>query len=420
MSPEYFAVHAQGGVPAIGGGPLSARGAAGQPGRLYLVVESADIYLSRDSGADWRDIRSGDDAASTLTKIKTVDGSGSGLDADTLDGLNSTAFAVSAHNHDAAYVNESDHTKAVHDAMLIDAATLDGVDSTGFATLVAGVVPESQIPAVAITDVFEVASQAAMLALTAQRGDVAVRSDINKSFVLRAVPATTLSNWAELRTPTDAVLSVDGRTGAVSLSDLYAAANDARLRVIRDEGTALTNRPAIDFTGEGVIVSDDSVGGRTQVNISGTAAGLASETAQGIVEIATPTELQNATAGVLVPDAAKLAAEITRRLTPEAWITPTLLNGWVNFGAPRESLSFRKTTSGDVVIRGNVKSGASGTVVFTLPTGYRPANERLFPSISGGGGSPSANITVTSAGAVNASLGTGNNTQVTVEVRFDV
>ncbi len=33
---------------------------------------------------------------------------------------------------DARYVNEVDHTKAAHDALLINADTLDGVDSTGF------------------------------------------------------------------------------------------------------------------------------------------------------------------------------------------------------------------------------------------------------------------------------------------------
>jgi len=105
------------------------------------------------------------------------------------------------------------------------------VDERGLtvAPLENGRVPEQYIPAVAIGEPFEAASEAAMLALTAERGDVAIRSDINKTFMLRATPASTLSNWAELRTPTDAVLSVDGRTGAVSLSDLYAAANDARL-----------------------------------------------------------------------------------------------------------------------------------------------------------------------------------------------
>ena len=92
--------------------------------------------------------------------------------------------------------------------------------ANGVATLDAGgKVPESQIPAVAITDVFTVASQSAMLALTAERGDIAVRSDLNKSFALAAEPASTLANWIELRAPTDAVLSVAGKTGAVTLTN---------------------------------------------------------------------------------------------------------------------------------------------------------------------------------------------------------
>ena len=55
------------------------------------------------------------------------------IDADTLDGQDSTAFAASGHNHDSTYVNESDHTKAAHDALDIDADTLDGISSAGFA-----------------------------------------------------------------------------------------------------------------------------------------------------------------------------------------------------------------------------------------------------------------------------------------------
>lgn len=88
----------------------------------------------------------------------------------------------------------------------------------GYASLdAAGKIPSNQLPALAITDTFPVASQAAMLALTAQVGDIAIRSDLNKSFVLRVEPATALSNWSELLTPTDAVLSVNGKTGAVAL-----------------------------------------------------------------------------------------------------------------------------------------------------------------------------------------------------------
>jgi len=84
-----------------------------------------------------------------------------------------------------------------------------------------GKVPVDHLPALAISETFVVASQAAMLALTAQVGDVAVRSDVSKSFILTATPASTLGNWQELLTPTDAVLSVDGLTGAVSLSGQY-------------------------------------------------------------------------------------------------------------------------------------------------------------------------------------------------------
>ena len=61
-----------------------------------------------------------------------------------------------------------------------------------------GKIPVDQIPAVAITDTFTVNTEAAMLALNAQPGDVAIRSDISKSFILMAAPATTLSNWKEL------------------------------------------------------------------------------------------------------------------------------------------------------------------------------------------------------------------------------
>ena len=107
----------------------------------------------------------------------------------------------------------------------LDAVNAAKVDKTargaanGVASLDAsGKVPASELPAIAITDVFTVASQAAMLALTAERGDVAVRSDLNKSFALAAEPASTLAYWVELRTPTDAVLSVAGKTGAVTLA----------------------------------------------------------------------------------------------------------------------------------------------------------------------------------------------------------
>jgi len=45
------------------------------------------------------------DPADVLEKLKTVDGSGSGLDADLLDGKDSTAFATVEHTHEMKDIN---------------------------------------------------------------------------------------------------------------------------------------------------------------------------------------------------------------------------------------------------------------------------------------------------------------------------
>lgn len=79
-----------------------------------------------------------------------------------------------------------------------------------------GTLPSSVMPPLAITDVFVVATQAAQLALVAQRGDVAKRTDINRTFILATDDPTLLSNWVEV-TATGDVLSVAGKTGAVTL-----------------------------------------------------------------------------------------------------------------------------------------------------------------------------------------------------------
>jgi hypothetical protein len=115
--------------------------------------------------------------------------------------------------------------------MLIDGIklTTSGVSvSTGVATLDSGgQVPQAQIPAVAITDTFVVASEGAMTALTAQVGDVAVRSDVNKTFILKVSPATSAVNWQELLTPTGTVASVNGQTGVVSITSVTGNAGTA-------------------------------------------------------------------------------------------------------------------------------------------------------------------------------------------------
>lgn len=51
---------------------------------------------------------------------------------------------------------------------------------------------------IAITDTFVVSSEAAMLALTAETGDIAIRSDLGETFILQVNDPTVLSNWIEL------------------------------------------------------------------------------------------------------------------------------------------------------------------------------------------------------------------------------
>jgi hypothetical protein len=81
----------------------------------------------------------------------------------------------------------------------------------------AGLIPTTQLPALAITDTFPVANQAAMLALTAEKGDVAIRADNGKSYVLATNSPSTLGDWLEL-TATGAVQTVAGRVGNVVLA----------------------------------------------------------------------------------------------------------------------------------------------------------------------------------------------------------
>ena len=81
-----------------------------------------------------------------------------------------------------------------------------------------GKLVESIIPAVAITETYVVDSETAMLALDAQVGDVAIRTDVSKSFILQLLPATTAANWVELLTPNSKVISVNGKQGAVVLT----------------------------------------------------------------------------------------------------------------------------------------------------------------------------------------------------------
>jgi hypothetical protein len=65
------------------------------------------------------------------------------------------------------------------------------------------------------------------------------------------------------------------------------------------------------------------------------------------------------------------------------WINAAQINGWNSTGLP--TLQYRKL--GDIVyLRGGIKGGTNGTVVFNLPVGYRPVTfTATLPTLVQGG-----------------------------------
>ncbi|MBC9000452.1 hypothetical protein [Micromonospora aurantiaca (nom. illeg.)] len=172
----------------------------------------------------------------TAGGVATLDGSGQ-LTASQLPAITAAdvGAAPAVHDHDDRYPTETEVAEAlatkaedVHSHPGYVPTSTVGVEGGPAGPLVGGVLPTSQLPALAITDVFTVASEAEMLALAAQRGDVAIRTDLPGALILAADPPSALASWKQLPTPADAVLSVNGRTGVVVLAaaDVGAAATD--------------------------------------------------------------------------------------------------------------------------------------------------------------------------------------------------
>ena len=65
-----------------------------------------------------------------------------------------------------------------------------------------------------------------------------------------------------------------------------------------------------------------------------------------------------------------------------SWQTPTLGSSWVPFSGDYDTLQYRRDHVGIVHLRGLIKDGTvtAGTVLFTLPTGFRPGENHIFPA----------------------------------------
>lgn len=115
-----------------------------------------------------------------------------------LDAAESQVAANSSEEN--AYISETSALESMQTAVqaMQDLLAMMGTD---IATLTDGKLTPSQIPALSINDVFNVANITEMIALTAQRGDVAllvVENIVTDSYILASEDSTLLTNWKKL------------------------------------------------------------------------------------------------------------------------------------------------------------------------------------------------------------------------------
>tara|TARA_R110002012_G_scaffold35526_2_gene101304 strand:- start:13215 stop:15653 length:2439 start_codon:yes stop_codon:yes gene_type:complete len=147
----------------------------------------------------------------------------------TADQSNAEIRAAVEAASDSNVFTDADHTKlnAIEaSADVTDTANVVAALSAGTGVAISGG-GEITVTAVALTTVQTASSQSAHLALTTQEGDVVVRSDENKSYMRNSGTDGSMSDFTLLATPTDAVLSVNGNTGAITAAQIATAVEAA-------------------------------------------------------------------------------------------------------------------------------------------------------------------------------------------------
>ncbi len=121
-----------------------------------------------------------------------------------------------------------------------------------------GKISDSVLPPLAIGETFVVSSEADMLALTAQRGDVCVRTDISKTYIkLNNNNPSTMADWQVFYSSGE-VISVNGQTGTVVLdADDISDLGTTNKFVTAAEKTTWNNKQnAIGYTPENQALKD--------------------------------------------------------------------------------------------------------------------------------------------------------------------
>lgn len=231
-------------------------------GKLYIGDGTSNVLVNPDGGTA--------DVATKLAVARAIalggavtgtvnfDGSANVTMTTTIGDDITNALGLKVDKVDGKGLSTNDYTTTDKNKLagLGTASTKDTGTSSGNIPILDsnGKLASSTIPSVAITDTFIVASQAAMLALSAADiGDIAIRTDESKTYILQAAPASTLANWKLLATPTDTVTSVAGRTGAVTLSKTDVGLGDVtnESKTTMFTNAALTGTPTVPTAAKG-------------------------------------------------------------------------------------------------------------------------------------------------------------------------
>ena len=240
------------------------------------------------------------------------------------------------------YLSASDFTNFSNKIDASQKAVNNGIATLGND----GKIPSVQIPAISFQSASVVNSQTAMLALSGLVvGSIAIRTDVNKNFVLSATPSSTLSNWVELATP-NSVTSVNSYAGP----NVVLTSDDVTEGAANKYFTTARARAAVSATSP--LSYNASTG-----TMSMTAASAANNGYLSSVDFATFTNKQNTlTAGVdyITPNLSINAATKTK-ITYDA-------KGLVLVGADATTADIAASTNKNYVtdIQASVLSNTSG------------------------------------------------------------
>lgn len=207
-------------------------------GGVKTAAGTGKVSIAADGTMSVSNVASADKLSASRTIAIAGDATGSA----TFDGSAGTSITVALV---ASGVKAGTYSKVTVDAKgrVTAGSSLSTADVGGIGTAAtknvgtsAGNIPilgsdgklsDSVIPAIAISESHTVASEKEMLALEAQVGDIAIRTDGAGTWILKQTPASTLANWVQLKSPTDAATSVNGKTGNVTLttSDIAEGTN---------------------------------------------------------------------------------------------------------------------------------------------------------------------------------------------------